>query len=439
MKQQMPVFWGCTFTHNYPFLMKSTRAVLDAVGVAPVDVPEFGCCPDPIYVRAYGKDASLALSARNLAIAKKKGSKLLVVCNGCYNVLHEAKAELDDPVTRKAVNEMLPEDAKYPGGLEVVHLLSLLNSKQALLKTTIRKPLSGIKVAVHYGCHAIYPTAVPGDDPRDPRSMDDLVSAAGAISVDYESKLDCCGVPVAAFDKEEADAILHKKLSDIKKAGADCVVTACPACFMRFDMPPSELKDEALPVLHISELLCLALGIPATELFAEGHATKIDSLIRKIAGVKAPEADLIQKHFNCVELDSHCEACREECTAAVSTRNSDKPFDPLAPVEKLLAGKYYEAIRGEDVWRCLQCGKCIERCPNNLGLKDFYVKLRELSIAEGKSLRVIEDKVKMLEETGYGMPKRAGVRKRMGIAPAADLDSAPIKKILDKVREKRKK
>jgi heterodisulfide reductase subunit B/heterodisulfide reductase subunit C len=438
MKQPMNVFWGCLLIHNYPFFMTSTKAVLDAVGVALVDVPEFGCCPDPIFIRAYGEDASLTLSARNIAIARKKGKQLLVVCNGCYSVLHEAKGELDDPVTRKAVNERLPEDAQYPGGLEVVHLLSLLNSKLPILKTEVKKPLTGIKVAVHYGCHAIYPPAVSGDDPRKPSSMDDLVTSAGAVSVDYESKLDCCGTPVAMFDKDEGDALLKKKLADIKNARADCIVTSCPSCFMRFDTPPAELKDEALPVLHITELLGLAMGIPASEIFPVGHSTTLKALLQKIEAPTASEKELIERHFDCSELSAHCEACREECTAAISTRNSDKPFNPLAPVENLLAGKYHEAINDPEVWRCLQCGKCLERCPNNLGLKDFYAKLRELSIAEGKSVRLIEDKIKLLEETGYGMPKRKSVRWRMGLDLAPDVDSAPIKKILDNVREKRK-
>ena len=239
----MPVFWGCTFTHNYPFLIKSTKALLDSLGVEPAEVKEFGCCPDPIYIRAYGKESSLCLSARNLALAQRHGKRLLVACNGCYNVLHGAQEELENPMTRAEINSTLPQGTKYNGGLQVVHLLNLLNAKNPIIKSLVKKPLKGIKVAVHYGCHAIYPPAVSSDDPRDPRSMDDLVTVTGATSVDYESKVDCCGIPVISFDKEEGDAMLLKKLADIKKAGADCVVTACPACFMRFDMLPPELKE----------------------------------------------------------------------------------------------------------------------------------------------------------------------------------------------------
>jgi len=439
MKQKMPVFWGCTFTHNYPFLIKSTKTLLDRMGMDALEVTGFGCCPDPIYVRAYGKDVAIALSARNLALAQGRGERLLVACNGCYNVLHEAASELEDANARGEVNAMLPEGLRYQGGLEIVHLLALLNSKLPILRTIIKNPLVGLKVAVHYGCHALYPTTVRDDDPTNPKSMDELVCAAGAISLDYESKLSCCGVPVGTFDREEADGILQKKLSDIKDAGADCIVTACPACFMRFDMLPAEFREYTIPVLHISELLCIAIGVQAEELFLEGHSTKIDPVLQKIAGPKNTEKGLVAKHFDRSELENHCQACREECTAAVSTRDTDKPFDPLAPVEALLEGRFYETIGGTEIWRCLQCGKCAERCPNNLGLKDFYARARELSMENGKTPRVIEDKIKMLEETGYAMPKRTGVRKRMGMESAPDLDSAEIRKILDKVRGGRKK
>jgi heterodisulfide reductase subunit B/heterodisulfide reductase subunit C len=438
MKQMIPVFWGCTFTHNYPFLVKSITRTLEILGTEPAEVPGFGCCPDPVYVKAYGRDYQLALSARNLALAEQHGKKLLVACNGCYNILHGAREELIDKKIRDETNALLPEGMKYNGTVEVAHVISLLHSKIPLIKTLVKRPLGGLNVAVHYGCHMLYPPVVPSDDPKDPCSLDDLVNACGAHAVDYESRTDCCGVPVSAFDAEEADGILAKKLSDMQKAKADCIVTSCPACFMRFDMLPAELKDMGIPVLHISELLCLSFGVPVEELFLEGHATKTGELANKIAACTDSEKAIIAKNFSLEELGSHCEACREECSAAVSTRNTDKPFDPLAPVDMLLSGRYYDAVKSSEIWRCLQCGKCEENCPNNCGLKEFYTKLRELSIKESSAPRVIDDHMKMLEETGYSMPKRAGIRKKMGLAPAPDVDSGEIRKILDRVRNKRK-
>ncbi len=207
---------------------------------------------------------------------------------------------------------------------------------------------------------------------------------------------------------------------------------------MRFDMLPSDLKDLGVPVLHISELLCLAFGVPVEQLFLEGHATSTEPLMAKVSASASLERAMVSKYFNMEELSRHCGACREECTAAVSTRNTENPFDPLAAVDMLLSGRYYDAVKSREIWRCLQCGKCEERCPNNCGLKEFYAKMRELSIKESGMPRIVEDHMKMLEETGYSMPKRTGVRKKMGMEPAPDLDSEEIRKILDNVRKRRK-
>ena len=438
MKQEMPIFWGCTFIHNYPFLIKSTKMMLEHLGIALKEIGDFSCCPDPVYVKAYSRDMQLALSARNLALARREGNKLLIVCNGCYNILHGASNELKDNKLRNKINELLPRNVRYDGKIDTVHVLNILNSQLAALKTLIKRPLKGLRVAVHYGCHILYPTAVPTDNPKNPTSLDDIVELTGAESIEYESKLDCCGIPVITFDKGEADQMLQSKLMDIN-GRVDCIVTTCPACFLRFDIPPAELKELSVPVLHISELLCLAFGIPPNELFFEGHTTKVDPVLEKLKLEKPLGMKLVERYFNMDELRSHCEACRKECTAAIITRDTENPFDPMDTVDKLLEGKFYRVIRGEEIWRCLQCGKCEERCPNNIGLKDTFSKLRELAITDGKIPRVIGDKIKMLEETGYAMPKRIGIRRRMGMEPAPETEPKEIKKILKKIKREKEK
>ena len=262
--------------------------------------------------------------------------------------------------------------------------------------------------------------------------------------------------------------MIKNKLTDIKNK-VDCVVTLCPACFMRFDMPPAELKELGVPVLHLSELLCLALGVSPSKLFLEGHATKLDLVLEKLGlkqesktrmkpelkvdlgyepelkqesahePKKPTEIELIERYFEIAELKSHCESCRKECTAAVITADTKNLFDPIDTIDKLLKGKFYEVIEGDDIWRCLQCGKCEEACPTNMGLKDIFSKLRELAIRNGESPKIIRDKIEMLKETGYAMPKRIGIRKRMGIGAAPDIAETggkEIQEILENIKIK---
>ncbi|MEE8401686.1 MAG: heterodisulfide reductase-related iron-sulfur binding cluster [Candidatus Hydrothermarchaeaceae archaeon] len=430
--KDIPVYWGCTFTHNFPFLIDSTRMMFKKIGIRPVDIEDTGCCPDPVYMKTLGDDLNLALSARNLALAEREGPEFLIPCNGCFNVLKGAQTKLKDPNLRAKINNFLSDGEAYQGDTMPVHILDLLCSNLQNIKDSVKRPL-GLKVAVHYGCHSLYPRpAVAQDNPEDPSSLDAIVEATGAKSVKYEGKLDCCGVGIIAFNIKESNSILAEKLDRIKGA-ADCIVTACPACFLRLDAPPEALKELSVPVIHLSELLCLAFGIPPEKLFFEGHMTDVSPVIDKLE-IDPEGLKLVKKHFDYGLLSHHCGACRKECTASVKSRDTQNPFDPLNVVDELLRGRFYEVLKSKDVWRCLQCGKCEDRCPNNCGLADVFVKLRELLGDLEKPPRVIEDKLTTLQKTGYAVPKRIGIRKRMGIGPAPEIDASSIAKIIENIK-----
>ncbi len=436
MKKEIPIFWGCLFTHNYPFLMRSIKTVLGYLNIEPVEIEDVGCCPYP-QLEVYDKNVQLALSARNLILAERKGNELIVPCNGCFNTLNGAHRDLKDHKLREEINSLLPRGMRYDGKLDIMHLLDILNSKLLVIETLIKRPLEGLKVAVHYGCHILRPPAVSTDNPENPISLDQIVEAAGAESIDYEGKIDCCGFPATLFNKEEATQTLRNKLRNIK-GKADCIVVTCPACFPMFDNPPPELKELGVPVIHVSELLCLAFGVSPGELFFEEHTIKVDPVLEKLKLEKPSERELVEKYCNIAELESHCEACRKECTATVITRDTENPFDPLDTVDKLLEGKFYEVIRGKEIWRCLQCGKCEERCPNNIGLKSTFSKLRELAIHHGEHPKMIEGMIKNIKDTGYSLPKNLEVRKKMGIEPAPEVGIKEIKQILEKIKREKK-
>lgn len=413
--------------------MDSTRMMLDELRIHLTDIEDAGCCPDPVYMKTYGDNLNLALSARNLALAEGEGPEFIVPCNGCYNVLKGAYTKLKDPNLKAKINNFLPDDVEYYGDAKPTHILEILQTHLQNIKESVKVPLN-LKVAVHYGCHALYPyPAVATDDPHEPASLDAIVEATGAKSIAYEGKLDCCGVGVIAFDIKESNRILEDKLNSIKKH-ADCIVTSCPACFLRFDAPPQHLKELAIPVIHVSELLCLAFGVPPEKLFFEGHMTDVSPLIEGLK-IEQEGLALVKKHFDYGLLSHHCGACRKECTAGIKSRNSETPFDPLLVVEKLVSGKFYEVLRSKEIWHCLQCGKCEERCPNNCGLSELFVKLRELANVYEKTPRVIENKLAILQKTGYAVPKKIGIRKRMDIAPAPEIDAASIAEIIEKTRK----
>jgi heterodisulfide reductase subunit B len=436
--KNMPVFWGCTFTHNFPFLIDSTKLVLERLGIRAEDVPDAGCCPDPVYLKTQGEDLNLALSARNLALARTLGREMIVACNGCYNVLHDANKKLQEPNVRKKINGLVGDGRDYDGKLKLTHILATLSSKLPEIKGAVTHPL-GLKVAVHYGCHSLYPeVAVATDNPKSPTSMDKIVETCGCESIEYNAKHDCCGVSIIAFEMKESNKMLSLKLEGLGKK-ADCIVTSCPACFMRFDALPPALKSLGVPVIHISELLALAFGVSAKELFFEGHMTDVTPALEKI-GKATSELDLVKRNIDPLLLEHHCGACSKECTMAIQTRDSETTFDPLEIVGKLLDGKYKEVIEGNEIWMCLQCGHCEENCPSNSSLIELFARLRELALEDMDAPpRAIADKLKNLKSTGFAMPKKIGVRKKMGIDPHPEIDAKSIEEIIEKIEKGKRK
>jgi heterodisulfide reductase subunit B len=131
--------------HRLPFIENATRLALRALGVELVDVEGFSCCPDPLYARLLGEDATLALSARNLALAAAAGPELLVVCDGCYQSLASAARELREPARREAAKGRLAAaDVRYDGGAQPFHFLEILRRLGTeAVKARVTRPLAG--------------------------------------------------------------------------------------------------------------------------------------------------------------------------------------------------------------------------------------------------------------------------------------------------------
>ncbi|MGD8507014.1 MAG: CoB--CoM heterodisulfide reductase iron-sulfur subunit B family protein, partial [Candidatus Bathyarchaeota archaeon] len=153
----------------------------------------------------------------------------------------------------------------------------------------ISKPLSHLKVAPFYGCHALRPSELLElDNPERPRILENLIETLGAKSVEYRNKLKCCGGLLRGFSDELALNLAREKLANATKAGADCITTLCPFCFVALDLGQLQIRSRLqetfdMPVLHYSELLGLALGIDSKEMALETHKIKTDKILSKIS------------------------------------------------------------------------------------------------------------------------------------------------------------
>lgn len=286
---EFKMFEGCMIGNRIPFIEASCRKVFDKLGIVTSQAP-FSCCPDPTGFANFDDDGWLAVGARNLALAESEGKDIISLCNGCSNTLKLVNHRLKhDSFKKDKINVELSKIGKeYKGTIDVKHFVSVLKGELEKIKSSIVKPLSSLKVACHPGCHYMRPSEVmETDDPMLPIDLKEIVAACGATVVDYGEEALCCGASVTNAYEDHGMAIMKIKMDAVKKAGADCLVVNCPACFQQFDGKQRDLSKKfeeefKIPILYISELIALGMGIPADELGTKFHRTRVNDILEKI-------------------------------------------------------------------------------------------------------------------------------------------------------------
>lgn len=283
------LFLGCVIPARLPYLETSSRKVFEKLGIELKDVDGFSCCPDPTGIELLDHKSWLALGARNLSLCKGNGG-IISFCSGCVETLKGVNHAIkNDAHAKEETNGILSKVGKsYDGNVEVKHFAQVLYENLDKVKEKIEKTLSGLKVAVHYGCHYLRPSEIINwDDPFEPVTIDAIVKALGAESVDYEMKMECCGNPVDKSDSSLSLLMIDKKLEAIQKAGANCVVVVCPACYQQYEFNQRELNklngsDYDLPIFYLSELVALAFGLKPDDLGFKFHRVRPKALLETI-------------------------------------------------------------------------------------------------------------------------------------------------------------
>jgi len=284
------LFLGCWIqTQQYGYEM-STRSVLPRLGVDLEYLEGFSCCGYPL--RSLNDSVWFYLSARNIAVSEAEGLDMLPLCNGCYASLCEVKHYMDtDAELRESVNEKLAvEDLEYKGNRRVNHILEVLHRDIGVerIRASVTRPLGGLSLATHCGCHAIRPSGVKyTDDPEDPVMLDEVTRATGAEAGYYPEKLDCCGASLVMTNNEAAFKLTGAKLQAVKRAGFSGMVTNCPFCFKMYDSRQDAAgrlidDDLSLPVFYVTQLLGLAMGVDAFELGLKFNSSPVGRILERL-------------------------------------------------------------------------------------------------------------------------------------------------------------
>ena len=258
---------GCSLHASGKEYDESTRSLFKALKIGLQEVPDWLCCGA---TPAHNVDEllSLSLCAKNFSLADTVPGDLAVACAACFSRLKTTQHRLaGNAEKRKQVEYAL--DGPLALGKPVKHLLEILAKDYGLerLQAAVRQPLSGLKVACYYGCLLTRPPEVPELDCIEaPTIMERVIGAAGATTVPWSHRLECCG---ANFTLSRPGVVLKLSgeiLASAKEAGADCIMVACPLCHGNLDIRQQEIEEASgerfgMPVFYMTQLLALSTGV----------------------------------------------------------------------------------------------------------------------------------------------------------------------------------
>ncbi|MBI3803786.1 MAG: CoB--CoM heterodisulfide reductase iron-sulfur subunit B family protein [Nitrospirae bacterium] len=293
------LFPGCASKGATPELYTSTMKVVGRLGIDIVELEAFNCCGAGVITEA-DPDLALTLNARTLATAERMGiQNVMTICGTCQGVLGGANKILqEDEPRRERINRALKETTglEYQGTVEVKHLQWILIKDFGLdaLAKFVTHPLSDVSIAAFYGCYILRPSRATGfDDWENPTSLEKLIRTVGAHPVYYDGRTKCCGFPVLLEKDQIALSMVGKNVSEAKESGGDAMVTPCPLCHMSLDIYQERAEDKlqreqgpektlGMPILHLPQLLGLAMGFSPKELGMKRHLVSTAPLIEKI-------------------------------------------------------------------------------------------------------------------------------------------------------------
>ncbi len=294
--QTYSFFLGCVMPNRFPNIEKSIRIVMPELGIVLEDLEGASCCPAPGVIRSFDEPTWLALASRNLALAEKAGHDIITGCNGCYGTFKEALHSVHEhPERLKEVQKILKDVGyKYKATSDAKHVVEIIYEKGTeAIKALVKRPLTGIKVAVHYGCHLLKPSKLrPWEQKQKHTFLDEIVEATGAESVKYKDKFTCCGAGggVRASNATVSVDIAKEKLENVQDAEADCILDACSFCHLQFEASQMQLNKEMgehkyqIPVIYLTQLIGLALGLDPDDLGLDKHVISTQSFLDKVLG-----------------------------------------------------------------------------------------------------------------------------------------------------------
>ena len=276
---------GCSLESTAWDFDRSTRAVCRALGIELEEIPDWVCCGStPAHTTS--DSLAVALPVLNLQKAQAISAPVMTACASCYARLRTANHKVRHDALWRNRTERIT-GSPYEGNVEVHHVLDVLVNHLGpeAIRRKVQRPLAGLRVACYYGCLLSRPPKIVAfDDAEHPRCMEDLLEAVAAEPVEWPLKTECCGAGLSMTHSGVTNRLGHGLLSMAQEAGAQCLAVACPLCQVNLDLRQADARRAHgdfpdVPVLYITQLLGLALGLSPQDVGLQALTVSADSLL----------------------------------------------------------------------------------------------------------------------------------------------------------------
>ncbi len=295
-------YWpGCVSRGFTPELHGSMAKVAPLLDIELIELDR-ACCSGAGVIAEHNQELADTLNARTFALAQQTDGELMMnICSTCQGAQTECQERLDANAEYRAqINANLADEGlTYERGITNKNFLWLLVEEIGLdeLRARVRRPLTNLRVGPFYGCYIVRPRPRLGIDDDHPRDhyLEQVIDALGGTIIDYAGERKCCGFPIITMNQENSLRQAGRHLGDAADAGADCLVTPCPLCHLNLDLqqPLAERvvgRSLDMPVLHLPQLVGLALGLEPGELGMGRHVVKPTAVIDWSTSVVAAAA-----------------------------------------------------------------------------------------------------------------------------------------------------
>tara|TARA_B100001245_G_scaffold227342_1_gene203640 strand:- start:43 stop:930 length:888 start_codon:yes stop_codon:yes gene_type:complete len=287
-------FPGCVSRGACPELYTSTVKISEILGIELDEKAlESASCTGAGVLQEKNQLLGDTLNARNIALAEKQNLPILTICSTCQGVMSQAEYRLENEEYRAQINETLAEeDLEYTGKTPTRHILWIIVEEigEKKFKSLVKRQLEGLRLAPFYGCYLVRPSKALKfyEKPERETCLEDLTEWVGATVVDFPGKTACCGFPIVTINEKASLKMVGNHTSTAKDLGASAMVTPCPLCHLNLDQYQDRAawmmeREIDLPIIHVPQLVGLALGLDPEELKINKHVISTKKLLTEIS------------------------------------------------------------------------------------------------------------------------------------------------------------